>query len=226
MSIGDRIKQLRGQESRKALGSKIGIDQATIMRYENNQRLPDTEFVAKLCRLYNVSTDWLIYGDSTAFSVDVSGYQVGLTEVKEGDEVYPVPVISGQLSAGAGIVIEDIEIKRYMKIDIEDARALGLPKNLRAMVVKGDSMEPIILDNDLVLFDISKKEIWPGKIYAVAFDGYVYIKRIVAEPGKWILKSDNKQYSDITINLHDEHEVDSIKVLGRAVWWCHMETDA
>jgi len=224
MSIGERMKQLRGNESRKSLADKLGVDQTTIVNYESGKRLPNSEFISKFCRLYNVSTDWLIYGDASLLSVNTTGYKFGLTEVKDGDDFFSVPVISGELSAGSGRSLEDIEIKRYMKLALEDARALGRPENLRAMMVKGDSMEPIIADTDLVLFDISRSAIWPGKIYAVAYDEHIYLKRIVAEPGKWILRSDNKQYSDITINLNDEHAVNSIKILGQAVWWCHIES--
>ena len=62
MSLGLRLKQLRGHESRKSLADKLGIDKATIVNYENDKRLPNSDFIAKLCQLYNISADWLIYG--------------------------------------------------------------------------------------------------------------------------------------------------------------------
>lgn len=62
MSIGDRIKQLRGKDSRKDFGEKLGVVQSTVVNYETGRRLPGSDFIAKLCRLYDVTTDWLIFG--------------------------------------------------------------------------------------------------------------------------------------------------------------------
>ena len=65
MGIGDRIKQLRGQESRKSLALKLGVDQMTIARYENNERLPDAVFIGKLSNLFKITSDWLIFGEQS-----------------------------------------------------------------------------------------------------------------------------------------------------------------
>ena len=62
MTIGDRISQLRGKESRKSLCEKLGVSIRTLINYENNARMPGADFVAKLCRIYNITTDWLILG--------------------------------------------------------------------------------------------------------------------------------------------------------------------
>ena len=70
MTIGDRISQLRGKESRKSLCEKLGVSIRTLINYENNARMPGADFVAKLCVIYNVTTDWLIFG-KTIETLDV-----------------------------------------------------------------------------------------------------------------------------------------------------------
>jgi len=61
-TIGDRIKQLRGRESREAFAEKFSVSKQTIVRYESGQTSPDADFIARLCGLYNVSADWVIHG--------------------------------------------------------------------------------------------------------------------------------------------------------------------
>lgn len=63
MDIGTRIKQLRGKESRKSFCDRLGIAQRTLIRYENGERRPDSDFIEMICKAYNVTADWLIFGE-------------------------------------------------------------------------------------------------------------------------------------------------------------------
>lgn len=214
MTVGDRIRILRGNDSRKTLGLKLGVDQATIARYENNQRVPDIDFVSSLCRLYGVTADWLICGEMQE--------TFGLSKVTDGEHCL-VPIKGGELSAGGGRAVEIYEGQRFIKMDIEDARAIGDPKNLRAMIAKGDSMEPLIMDKDVVIFDKSRQDVRDGKVYVVAWDGDIHVKKLFKVPSQLYLRSVNSEYKDVPIDLKDKHEADSVKILGQAVWWCHSE---
>ena len=44
------------------------------------------------------------------------------------------------------------------------------------IIAKGDSMAPTIEDGDSLLIDLSKREIYDGKIYCVRIDGQLYAK--------------------------------------------------
>lgn len=71
-TIGDRIRQLRGNEPRKSLCEKLSVSIRSLINYENNLREPSASLVAKLCEIYNVTTDWLILGKDIEliYSVD------------------------------------------------------------------------------------------------------------------------------------------------------------
>jgi phage repressor protein C with HTH and peptisase S24 domain len=99
----------------------------------------------------------------------------------------------------------------------------GNPKSLKLMEVRGDSMEPVICDCDVVLLDFSRTAPRPGKIFAVAFDGHIYIKRLFAEPGRLILRSDNKVHADVVVDLKDSHQADNVTIIGQAICWFHAE---
>jgi phage repressor protein C with HTH and peptisase S24 domain len=45
----------------------------------------------------------------------------------------------------------------------------------------------------------------------------------VVEPGRLIMRSDNGSYSDIVLDYNNQALMDKVKIIGRAVWWCHDE---
>lgn len=63
--------------------------------------------------------------------------------------------------------------------------------------VSGDSMQPRIMHNDVVLIDQSQNVPVPGRIYAVGVEDMVYLKIVNAVPGRLILSSSNALYAPI-----------------------------
>lgn len=87
------------------------------------------------------------------------------------------------------------------------------------MQVSGDSMQPEILDGDMVLIDQGKKDI-PlklGRIFAVGFEDAIYLKRIDKLPGKIILKSVNPEYPPVELDVRGQLG-DSFRVIGQVLW--------
>lgn len=94
----------------------------------------------------------------------------------------------------------------------------GNPDKMVLMRVAGDSMQPEILDGDVVLLDQSKKDIIPGRIFAVGFDDAIYLKRIDKQPGKVILKSVNEEaYPPIELDIRGDM-AEYFRVIGKVVW--------
>lgn len=94
----------------------------------------------------------------------------------------------------------------------------GNPEAMVLMRVAGDSMQPEILDGDVVLLDQSKKDIMPGRIFAVGFDDSIYLKRIDKQPGKVILKSVNEEaYPPIELDIRGDM-AEYFRVIGKVVW--------
>lgn len=62
MDFGTRLKAARKNKKLTQLKSaeKIGIDDTTLSKYENNHSEPDNETLRKLADLYEVSFDWLL----------------------------------------------------------------------------------------------------------------------------------------------------------------------
>ncbi|SMF44455.1 Helix-turn-helix [Desulfovibrio gilichinskyi] len=67
MSIGDRIKKVRGKISQKEFSSTIGVAQNTLGNYERSERTPNADVIVTIAKEFNVSFDWLLLGEGPMF---------------------------------------------------------------------------------------------------------------------------------------------------------------
>lgn len=70
MNLGERIALARKQAglSQEQLGEKLGVSRQAVSKWESNQTNPDVSYVAQMCRLLGVSSDWLLLGEESAQS--------------------------------------------------------------------------------------------------------------------------------------------------------------
>lgn len=60
--IGGRIKQIRGAHTQQEFADLLGVGRTTLIRYENNERVPDAELLIKLHCLYKTQPLWVLTG--------------------------------------------------------------------------------------------------------------------------------------------------------------------
>jgi len=62
MKFSERLAELRKKHkmTQQELANKLGVSRGTIGMYEIGQRDPDTETVAEIAEIFNVSTDYLL----------------------------------------------------------------------------------------------------------------------------------------------------------------------
>lgn len=62
MSFGSRLKELRTDKksSQKQVASDIGISITTISQYESDSRFPNEAMLKRLCKYYQISSDYLL----------------------------------------------------------------------------------------------------------------------------------------------------------------------
>lgn len=68
--FSDRLKELRGDRSLQEVAGTIRISRVSLGYYETGNRKPDIEMLYKICKYYNVSSDYLIGIDT-----DLSDYE-------------------------------------------------------------------------------------------------------------------------------------------------------
>ena len=68
MELHERIALARKQAglSQEQLGEKLGVSRQAVSKWESGQSNPDVAYVAGMCRLFGVSSDWLLLGEETA----------------------------------------------------------------------------------------------------------------------------------------------------------------
>jgi repressor LexA len=184
-SIGDRFKELRKKFNinQKECASKIGISQGTLSDIESNNTRPSIETLISASRFFNVTTDWLLTGEehTTNKKTDLilndleeeclhmynqltlnNKYRIlGSLDMLLKTQNTPPPIkkptkkvpIIGTVAAGSPILATN-----YFEDFIETDNF----KADYALIIKGDSMEPLIKDKEIVL--VQKTTVSEGEI--------------------------------------------------------------
>ena len=218
-SIGERFIQLRGGLPQADFANSIGINVNTLRAYEKDRNSPTAETILAISENIGVNPSWLLTGEGPMRRGEgqAAGPQLAIGQACDPDLVM-VPKVRARLSAGNGSLETNGEVKARYAFRREWIAGKGQPGKMVLMDVTGDSMEPAILERDVVLIDQSQADIIPGAIYAVGIDDAVLIKYVDKEPGNLILRSANKEYRPIEIGLKDESQ--NVRIIGRVVWWC------
>lgn len=74
--FGKRMKELRKEMglSQKEFAEKLFLSQTTLSSYENQNKMPSTDVILKICDMCHVSADWLL-GRSDAKNMDIRTYK-------------------------------------------------------------------------------------------------------------------------------------------------------
>jgi len=89
MTIGERIREIRKvlDINQTAFGSRIGLKQAAIGLYENEQRTVSDRCISDICREFNVNEKWLrnetgeMFIEPATFSLDEYAHSHDLKEM-------------------------------------------------------------------------------------------------------------------------------------------------
>jgi len=81
MTIGDKIKQLRGPMTLKEFAEIFQVSPSNISGIENNHSNPSFELASKICEHFNCTMDWLIR-DIGSFPKEELRYQSLDSEIK------------------------------------------------------------------------------------------------------------------------------------------------
>lgn len=61
ISVGARIRALRGAESRKSLASKLGISKSALAMYERGERIPRDEVKVRFAHYFKLPVDAIFF---------------------------------------------------------------------------------------------------------------------------------------------------------------------
>jgi SOS-response transcriptional repressor LexA len=196
-TIGDRLEFLIKAMAVKdyEFAEKYQISRASLIRYKQNERYPDPEFLVGLSK-ERVNINWLLTGTGTMYIKDefeefiksnklkavqpeTSSPNIskqGETEIDTTQSI-TLPIV-GDIAAGEPIEIID-QYGMSGQIDIPRTYLKGNPKNYIVFQVNGKSMEPLIQHADIVV--IKANPIWElsnNQVAAVRTSDGVTLKKV------------------------------------------------
>lgn len=139
--IGQRLKEARLEKNKslEEAGNRIGTHKSTIQRWEHGKTEKiSTAAIEVLADFYNVNSAWLA-------GKDVEKYNTKYHIDTLGNTVVGIPVI-GVVKAGYDYLAQENWIDT---IDLD--KKIADTGEFFALKVKGDSMSPIFLEDDIVI---------------------------------------------------------------------------
>ncbi len=207
MDIVEEIKSIVSAEFApkkvfdKDVAELLGISQMNFATMKKRNKIPFNELL-DFCAKRSISINWMLYGQSPE----------SLVEATNNYMVKYFTDISASAGGGADAKMESIEelvIPQQFVFMLGGEREL---KNIEAINVSGDSMEPTFSYNDIVFINRAKRDLERGGIFTIRTEAGLFIKRVQKRiDGMIDVISDNSVYS--TQTLHP----DEIEVVGRVV---------
>lgn len=238
MNIGERIRKRREELgiSQSELAKRIGVTQGSIGNYESGVSNPKMELMPKLFDALKTDANYLFkesvqaqgfeftYSEATMIrkhrSLDAYGkkavddlleteyercMKIAVNAEEEEEELIEIRHSIYKVSAGHGFDLDEGDNWETIMIqDTPEAKKADF-----ALTIKGDSMEPVYKDGDIVLVK-HQHSVEVGEIGIFLIDGAGYIKKYGGDR----LVSLNAEYDDI---LFKDYDAEYIRCFGKVI---------
>lgn len=240
MRTNDEIISLIQEEAKKKgmsmseLARRVGIAKSTMSRYFNKTREFPLNKADDFARIFNITPEFLlgiqkenkekpeiltIYNQleeprqekvldfANAQLDEQESPKVASIFEKVSNEDYIIDYVEGLVAAGHGTFQED-NLHMEVKLRSED-----VPDEYDTIAkVAGDSMEPMIEDNDLLFIRVAS-QIDINSIGIFQINGKNFVKKLKRDyDGSWYLQSLNSGYEEIHLTENDD-----IRTIGEVV---------
>lgn len=182
-------------ENLTALAKDAGVSQGTLNLFVNEKR---------------ESMQW-----DTAWKI-LEKLEYSLVDNNAVDPYEYIPKVKAKAGAGSSLITSG-EIVGHYPFRRDFLSTAHICANHAVMLdVLGSSMEPLIRDKDTILVDESKTTLKDGEIFLVGLEEELLVKRVQKTLRGWILRSENKEVSDIPV---EGAELDQFRVYGQVRWF-------
>ena len=202
MKFAENFRKLLKQKNRTQADAAefCDVSDNTISNWVNKRATPSLDTLQQLADWLGVSLQELLFGDEASSSLDIVA----------------IPEYDVKFSCGNGVVLfEDREPVRYvyyLRSWFADNEIN--PRRVARGRIGGDSMEPLLFEDDSVLINFDETQVIDGKVYAFRIDDTLHIKRLALLPGVGLqVMSENPKYAPYILEF-DKFE-DRIHIFGR-----------
>ncbi|WP_313632522.1 LexA family transcriptional regulator [Massilia timonae] len=229
MLLSERIKLAMEQAgvSQVELARACGVKPPSVHGWlSGKSKFLRGENLLQAARALKVNQDWLATGTgpmnaSDDASASTATIPPGFMRVEAvgSDDPRLVHIPKVKLRLSAGISGFEVEPERFdgstttVPRDWMDRQGLNRD-SLIAIRVRGESMEPLLYEDDLVVINTADKRLADGGVFAVNYEGEPIVKRLSRDAGRWWLTSDNPDQRKFHRKVC---EGDGCIVIGRVV---------
>ncbi|WP_286237953.1 S24 family peptidase [Neptuniibacter halophilus] len=207
MEMYERIQQRMAELGLKSVDivNRTQLSKGAISQWLNGHTKPRGKNLDLLAEVLRCTPEWLQFGVG-----DDDGYA---------DRFVSIPVLDVELAAGSGMHIDCERVKEHLPISVDWLFQNNLfAGDLAIVKVVGDSMASTLSDGSLILVDTSDKRPVSGKVYAIATDEDLRVKRLLKRTdGSWVISSDNKMDPAYQDEIIPPYELNNLRIIGRAV---------
>ena len=194
---------------RSQMEKDLGLPPSFLTEIKSGRtKRPNAERLARIAQYFDVSVDYLLGNSPYPREEDASLARLG-AKTLDPDDAVDIPIM-GQVAAGLGCLAEN-QVEGYEK-------TLNCSINPKEkyiyLQVKGDSMSPLLNEDDLVLVKC-ESSIDSGCYAVVTVDGEDGVVKKVVYGKDWIeLHSENPYYP---VRRFEGEDVLRIRVVGRVI---------
>jgi phage repressor protein C with HTH and peptisase S24 domain len=190
--------QLEGERGQTGLVKASGASKSVVNQWLTGKiKSIDIRYALNIERELGFSHVWLMTGDGDPRQAPLHGVKNAMAvHAAANDDADFIQIDMVKLRLSAGITGFQTEPER------RDGGTLGLrrswierhhlrPEHLIAILVKGESMEPSLYEDDIVIVNTLDTKPVDGAVYAFNYEGEAVVKRLARDAGQWWLTSDN-----------------------------------
>ncbi|MBF0605051.1 MAG: helix-turn-helix transcriptional regulator [Nitrospirae bacterium] len=201
------------------LARKSGTSRRAIGMYLSGESSPTMEKLLALAKAADINPGWLASGEGPMRYGETERASLGMHAITDlQDEFVIAPHIWDVAAIPEHLVQshadQDAKHLAFKKQWIEQ---MSLdPSQIALFVVNDDAMVPTIMNGNILLVDLRKKEVQEDGVYVLHHCDALQLRRLQRDPrGFFHIRSDNPVYAPIILT---PEEMRRLAVLGKVVW--------
>ncbi len=177
--IARRLREIRKDLdlTQRQFADMLGVSLASLQRYEAGHP-PGRKALRTITRVIAAADEAEGLGGPPEESLSTMALRAAVEhalkvgEVESESEAHheassgtytPLPLVKPRLAAGGGSVVIDEDVETWLHFRTEWLKQIGPARQLVLMRIEGDSMEPTLYENDVVMIHQGKQELRPGQ---------------------------------------------------------------
>lgn len=215
--IRARTKALReewfGPRGQAKMAKLLGITPSGYNYFEVKAPL-SSPLILRLAEKRKINPAWLLLGIEPKYF-----NRIATDIIKEESTEYAVslhssvlPILSNEVAAGPIRAVEDYPAEDFITLY---EKWLKHPKNTFVLKMKGDSMEPAIMDGSLVVVDTLEQKPADGMIFAIRAEDNCIIRRLSLQKNAMHFLPEHPSSTNRPFHFNKRAEN---PIIGKAIW--------